>query len=499
MKTQIIHLEPHDDLASVLDKLHWAKAKRLVLVWPGRNRVLTKYLELRLIQRTVERRGAEVGLVSLDPDVQAHAASLGIPVFEDLKSLHGEDWPEMSRAKALPKKQTPHRTDLQGLHSKVRSNPASSIRPPIRIAVFGLTVLMILLTIAALLPSAEITIHPTRSQQQQMLNLSITIAQNEQAVNIVRADRVRVDGSIRLPTSGLSFEPGDFARGTAEFTNRGDESVSIPAGTTIRVPGSEQLYFITQTRGLLPAETDSTRSVEIVASLPGVQGNVAAGQITAVDGQLGLLVSVQNPEPTRGGSVVSRNAVAISDLNNAQDQLSQQLLNKAKQLIETNQLPSEELLPESLAITEVIAEEFDREVGEAADTIELMLNVVVTGFVVDLEELKQFIESDISDDLTTGKKIVPESLDIQSMQMIEIPNSESVELQVIARFELYSPVDRVEIARAIRGMQPLQAQRKLADEYPQNNFHIDQRPQWYPWLPFFLPQFDVAYSWEQGS
>ncbi|MGD8732809.1 MAG: hypothetical protein PVH92_13090, partial [Anaerolineales bacterium] len=115
MKTQIIHLEPHDDLASVLDKLHWAKAKRLVLVWPGRNRVLTKYLELRLIQRTVERRGAEVGLVSLDPDVQAHAASLGIPVFEDLKSLHGEDWPEMSRAKALPKQQTPHRTDLQGL------------------------------------------------------------------------------------------------------------------------------------------------------------------------------------------------------------------------------------------------------------------------------------------------------------------------------------------------------------------------------------------------
>jgi hypothetical protein len=495
VKTQIINLEPHDDLASVLDKLHWAKAEQLILVWPGRKRVLTQQLELRLIQRTAERRGARIGIVSLDPDVQSHAAALGIPVFEELESLHVEDWPEKTLKELPTDVQLREHSDLHEMQSMLRSRPASSLSLSLRIAVFAFTLLVILLMAIALLPSAEITVDPIPSQEQRILSLPISLSPEQTDQSAVRIDRVRVDGSIRLPTSGTSSEPGDFARGVAVFTNLGDESVTIPAGTTIRTPGSEQLYFITQTRVVLPAEIDSARSVEIIASLPGARGNIAAERITAVDGQLGLVVSVQNPEATSGGSLISRNAVSVSDLNNAREQLRSQLLTQAEQLMQANQLPTEKTLLESLSIEQVLLEEFDRETGQTADTIGLTTNVVVSGYIVDLEELMRLIEENlgISSD---EEKIVPGTLEIQSIQGFENPSSDSMELEVITRFEQYSPVDRSAIAQEINGVKPLYAQRRLADDYAHNNFIINHHPEWFPWLPFFQPQINVIYSWE---
>jgi hypothetical protein len=368
----------------------------------------------------------------------------------------------------------------------------------LRISVFGITLLAVLLMAIALPPSAEITIDPIRRQQERILTLPVSISSDQQGPRPLRIDRVRVDGSIRLPTSGLSSEPGDFARGVALFTNLGDESVTIPAGTTIRAPASDELYFITQTRIVLPAEIESTRSVEIIASLPGARGNVAAERITAVDGQLGLVVSVRNPEATSGGSVISRNAVSVSDLDNAREQLSSRLLTQAEQLMQANQLPSEQTLLESLSIVEVISEEFDREVGQTADTIELSMDTVISGYIVDLEELQQLIEESLVG-TSEDEHIVPETLKLQSIEAVETTRSEIVEIEVKAIFEQYYPVDRAEVAQSVRGMQPIYAQRQLADDYPHNNFLIAHYPEWFPWLPFFQPQIDAVYSWETQS
>ena len=82
MKTQIVNIDPHDDYGSVRDKLQWAKALRVILVWPGRGDVLTSRLDLVLLKRFAQQRRFALGLLTFDPRVMAHARELSIPILD---------------------------------------------------------------------------------------------------------------------------------------------------------------------------------------------------------------------------------------------------------------------------------------------------------------------------------------------------------------------------------------------------------------------------------
>src|SRR4030065_92021 len=61
VKTQLISLDPHDDHASARDKLAWARADRIVLIWPPHGRILTRPLDLTLLLRAARAHGGQVG------------------------------------------------------------------------------------------------------------------------------------------------------------------------------------------------------------------------------------------------------------------------------------------------------------------------------------------------------------------------------------------------------------------------------------------------------
>ena len=61
MKVQILRLDAEDDLASIQDRLAWIQAGRVILVWPGEGVRLPRRLDLLLLQRQAERRGARAG------------------------------------------------------------------------------------------------------------------------------------------------------------------------------------------------------------------------------------------------------------------------------------------------------------------------------------------------------------------------------------------------------------------------------------------------------
>ena len=102
MKLQLIHLDPEDDQISAREKLSWARASRAVLVWPRRGRVLTRRLDLVLLQRQAQRQAVELGLVTYDPTVLQLAQELGIPTFESPDHLPEAGWRSRSRPRPLP-------------------------------------------------------------------------------------------------------------------------------------------------------------------------------------------------------------------------------------------------------------------------------------------------------------------------------------------------------------------------------------------------------------
>ncbi len=125
MKVQLLYLDPHDDHVSVRDKLGWVKAPRLLIVWPRHGRVLTRRLDLRLVQRQAARRGSQLGLVSFDPDVRDHAAELGIPVFNSADALPESVWRAQAAVPDSYERRAPDRQRLERPARRPAASPSS--------------------------------------------------------------------------------------------------------------------------------------------------------------------------------------------------------------------------------------------------------------------------------------------------------------------------------------------------------------------------------------
>ena len=81
MKTQVIQLDSHDDVTSVRDRMSWAKTERILLVFPRRSRILTRTLDLRLLQRHAATLGAQLAIVARSEELRRVAKASNIPAF----------------------------------------------------------------------------------------------------------------------------------------------------------------------------------------------------------------------------------------------------------------------------------------------------------------------------------------------------------------------------------------------------------------------------------
>lgn len=89
------------------------------------------------------------------------------------------------------------------------------------------------------------------------------------------------------------------AEGTVQFSGPADEE--IPTGTRIVAePDDIPLYFTTNETVIL--DENGEGEVEVTAEDPGLDGNIAAGEMEAVTGYLFDIVSVTNEKELEGGS-----------------------------------------------------------------------------------------------------------------------------------------------------------------------------------------------------
>jgi uncharacterized phage protein gp47/JayE len=100
----------------------------------------------------------------------------------------------------------------------------------------------------------------------------------------------------RAAEQGLTRKPAVKATGRLTFS--GPEGTVIPVGTRVSTEGETPIYFVTTTEGTI---TGGTVTVDAEAEVGGVNGNIDAGKITVVLGDLSGVVTVTNTEPFTGG------------------------------------------------------------------------------------------------------------------------------------------------------------------------------------------------------
>jgi hypothetical protein len=185
---------------------------------------------------------------------------------------------------------------------------------------------------------------------------------------------VDVSGSVQVPSDRTIGS--DKAHGEAIVTSQRTSASSLPKGSTVRVDGGPQ-FTTDQDVNLAPRVPVR---VGITAVNPGTAGNVAAGQITAFDGDGFDQLQVSNQRPTTGGTDRQAKVVSDDDRKALDAQLRKDAHDKGLAQLQQKAGPDQTLPEASLAI-DPGNETFDQDVGAESDQLTGRLTTTVSGTV----------------------------------------------------------------------------------------------------------------------
>jgi hypothetical protein len=344
-ETQLLYLEPDDEITTVVRRLREADAPRVILVASGRTKATTSAVALRLLAQVAAEEGRDIALVA-DPAARALAADAGIAAFGSVAEateegaspapaqppasapihvVRGEPAPAtvdeplatLPRASAPPSVRGMEETTAVQLPPPAprvarpeRPSPRRERRPTSPAVGFPLAVLIGLLALlvaggaaaATVLPAADISI---LRQAVEVGPLSYTVTPD-----VHPSDASELTSTMSGDATGQRTRRTS-ATGVVRLYNYSDENVPVPAGTLVSANG--EIFFQTTAEIVVPDSFFSfagTADVDVEATEAGPQGNVDALAIDRIEdrdvdralrGQGPDNRRIENLDPTTGG------------------------------------------------------------------------------------------------------------------------------------------------------------------------------------------------------
>jgi len=493
MKTQIIQLEPHDDVISARDKMGWSQTSRILLVWPERGHVLDKHLDLVMLQRHSKQLGAQLAFITRDREIRLIASELGIPVYKDLRQAQRKHWRVDRRKHPRPKYHLviPDRPplDLEALRMQARTHPASWMNTfPARFGFFSLGILALLSIAAVLLPAAEVQITPVTRQQQ--LDLLVRVNPELDSINIAgdipaQPRSITVQGIDSMPARGSINVPDRYASTVILFTNLTANEVDLPEGIVLRNSGDNPVRFKTTKSGVLPAGPGMQVQLSAQSINPGVSGNLPSDHLTIIESALSTQVSATNPTPAQGGTDVSITAPTESQRMQLLEALTDKLTRQT--LIDLEGQSSYDELPvlRSLTLTQVLDEKYSPSVGLPGDELSLELTLEYEIYTVSKDHLDDFANAILDANLEDGFLPVPGTLRVSILDQPELGLDKLARWKIRAQRGIQTIISDSSVSSMLLGITPDQALARLNSEF---NFEEPPRvrllPEWWPRMPF---------------
>ena len=485
VKTQIITLESHDDLISVRDRMSWAKTPRILLVWPKYEKVTLRQVDLKVLQRHALSLGAQLGLVTRTRRVREEAAALTIPVFESTGQAQRVAWPTPRR-----KKLTRHapRKDLRAKREQALVGEGPwRVHPVLRVATFAVGVLSVLVLVAMFIPRAQVTLKPV--SKTQSITLPVTARPSIDSVLIsggipAREKRVVVEGEHTVSVTGEGVVAQSKAGGIAEFRNLTQQAVSIPAGSVVQ--SVDGVQFVTTRAGEVEAGVGKTIELPIEALEGGLAGNLDAETINAIEGRLGLSLSVINPEATTGGREIASVQASAADRRRVHNLLMKSLDEMARDKFADEINSGDMVFDQTLKVSQVLSEEFDPPAGAAGPKLTLSLQVEYSVLYASASDLIELALLAMNASLPSGFRVASgsEALTIKPATNVVVSENGSARWTLNAEREIIQFVDTAQVTQLIQGYASGSAQSRLEKNLPlASSPHISLSPSWWPWVP----------------
>lgn len=476
---QIISLQPDDEWAVLRHRLRQARNGRVIIVLPWESRLFSSPLDGERVRREAERRGAEVAVVSEDPDRRAYVRWLGLPAFSSVAEAEAaRRWPRPERPPLEPPPRAGWEEEVPLRPPPARPLPpwVQNVRLGARLTVFVATLLILLAFAYAVVPQATVTLVPTVKTIRVTVPVSAGLETPavDAASGQIPARRVGdyFTGNLEVETTGTAAYESGRATGTVLFTNMLGQEMVVPARTIVRTSaGAFPVRFATTQEVRVPPFGQAPAPIEALEEGP--VGNVGAGLINQVEGVTALALRVINPEPTRGGGLREVRAVSQEDMDRAREQLTARLLEEAYQGLQAYLEPTEILFRQSL---EIQAREvsYNRFLYEQADTLQVHMKLLVTGFAVDRDTAEAVAYAALVRRLPPDHVLVDADFEIR--EPTAGPEGGILTVSVSAVGYAAAEVDPQAVQQALRGRSISQATDLLTAQWP-----LAQPPQIQVW------------------
>jgi hypothetical protein len=422
MKTQIIHLEKHDDLTSARDKMNWIKSPRILLVYPRRGVVLQRKVDLVLLQRFGQNLGAQLGVVSGNGEVINHAKDLGIPTFASIKDAQIGSWrkPRHLRKKLALRHENPVR--LFELREKLKPTE-QKINFKGRIVIFLVGILAVLAIAFSFFPSAQVTLSLKEKKQSIEMDLfadpSLGFATLNGGLPAYQLT-VIVEGQDQILATGKARVADTYATGEVTFTNLSTREIIIPAGVILSTGNVNSTSYKTLKETKLASNAGNTGIARVQALIPGISGNVSAGAVQIIEDNAGLYVKVSNSNPISGGTDKISPVPTNEDLVTLRERLLVSLKAAALEEFRQSLDKNSQLLPDTVEILTVIDELPQPSVGQYGEKLRLTMRVEYKVlFILDTE--RDYVVNAVLDaNLPKNYRAVLNTLTIENLKSPEI-------------------------------------------------------------------------------
>ncbi|HVN54317.1 MAG TPA: baseplate J/gp47 family protein [Anaerolineaceae bacterium] len=499
MKTQIIQLEHHDDIVSTRDKMTWGKTPRLLLVWPEKERVLTRRLDLVLLQRHSRSLGAQLALVTGDPEVRGFAGELGIPCFNSVDRAQTVRWrkPRRKIRFARRKRRIQPEQDWREQRDAFipRPEPAWIGSLPVRLVALFIGLAAVIVLVAALIPTAVIDLHP--AAQIQEMSLPVLAGTKFQSVNLagqipLHWTTVVVEGQDTIPSTGKTVVPLLPASGRVSFTNLTDHAIEIPVGTVVQVIGQGPRYQTTLS-ARVSAGLGQSVEVPVQCLAPGRSGNLPANTIQAIEGPLGLSLTVSNAGAISGGRDQASPAPSSTDLALLREKLLKNLSKSAQTDLAVTSGAESSLLTPTIRVTNIASEKLDPPLNSPSDYLTLSLQAEFQAGYVDQDELVALANSALDAGLKKGYQPVKGSLIMEQVSQPVLDSDGNYRWRMRAQRTISPSIPSEQVVRQVAGLEKTRALRWLSSTLAlQSPAVIRLSPPWWPWLPFLPFRIQVT-------
>jgi len=218
------------------------------------------------------------------------------------------------------------------------------------------------------------------------------------------------------------------------------------------------------------------------ALTPGATGNLPAESINAIEGALGVQLSVTNLYPIQHGSDRTEPAPSQADRELLFVQLKEKLESTALSEMRQSLNRDDLLIESSLTLRNIAEEQYQPESDQPADRIHLNLQLEFEALVVLAEDMTHLAEQILSTSLPPGYAPIQDSLSIQKLSQPKLKERVTWEALISQEIEAIIPAGHA--IQAALGMAPAEAQQSLNQSFALiEPPEIKLFPSWFPRLP----------------